>query len=147
MKRLFFIILIILSGCIAIEESFDDNIILEKSKGKTISSPIKPKPRHTIKDKIGVTTRLTSKVKVLTIPRKTVKNVRNLPIKRINGIFKGKSGEAFHKNKDEVKDRTSGLKRNILGTSSIIKETKKSYTNPGESKINDCERMFPQELC
>ena len=118
MKRLFFIILIILSGCIAIEESFDDNIILEKSKGKTISSPIKPKPRHTIKDKIGVTTRLTSKVKVLTIPRKTVKNVRNLPIKRIKGIFKGNK-----------------------------KETKYNSTNLGEQKINDCGRMFPQELC
>ena len=70
MKKLFFIIFIAISVCAEIEESFDDNVLLEKNKGKGITLPIKPKERHITKDKIGITTRLISKVKISTIPKK-----------------------------------------------------------------------------
>ena len=95
MEKLFLILLIALTTCSAIEESFDDNLVLEISKGKEI---VPPKVRHTTRDTIRITTRLTSKVK----------NVRNLPIKGFNDILKGKSGEEFWK-QDIVKDRNSRL--------------------------------------
>ncbi len=36
MKKLFLILLIALSTCTAIEENFDDDVVLEKSKGKAL---------------------------------------------------------------------------------------------------------------
>ena len=100
MKKLFLILLIALTICSANEESFDDNAVLEVSKGKAITST---KARHPTKDAIGITTRLTSKVK----------NVRNLPIKGTNYILKRKSREEFRK-QDIVKDRYDWLKKNNL---------------------------------
>ena len=135
MKKLFFIIFIVLSICAEIEESFDDNILLEKNKGKAITIPIKPKERHITRDKIGITTRFISKLKVSTIPRKAGKNLRNLPIKRTNDIFKGKSGEKFRKHKNVVTTRFSNrvkILENIFD---------------GMKKNKDCKKMFPKELC
>jgi len=36
MKKIFLILLIALATCTAIEKNFDDDVILEKSKGKTL---------------------------------------------------------------------------------------------------------------
>ena len=36
MKKLFLILIIALATCTVIEENFDDDVILEKSKGKTL---------------------------------------------------------------------------------------------------------------
>ena len=138
MKKLFFIFFIALSICAEIEESFDDNELLEKNKGKTIASPIKPKERHITTDKIGITTKLISKEKISTIPRKDGKNLINLPIKKTNDIFKGKSGEEFRKHKNVVTTRFS----NRLTKFKILKTT-----IVGSQTNNDCEKMFPKELC
>ena len=121
MKKFCLILIIVLTTCSAIEGSFDDIIILEKNNGKAITLS---KTRYTI----GVTTRLTSKVK----------NVRNLPIKGINDIFKGKSGEEFRK-KDIVKDRNAWIKNKNLSPSrhvppktSTLKYGLSGSRNPGQ---------------
>ena len=128
MKKFCLILLIALTTCSAIERSFDDNIILEKNNGKAITLS---KTRYTI----GVTKRLTSKVK----------NVRNLPIKGINDIFKGKSGEEFRK-KDIVKDRNAWIKhknlshsRHVSPKTSMLRPDFQGSRNPGQHykiKIN-----------
>ena len=111
MKKLFLFFLFILTTCATIEESFVDNIVLEKSKEKAIASLIKPqiwntarvttKPtiryitrytsgvttRHTTKYTTGVTTKHSSKVQTTT-PRKT--SMKNPPIKGIDNLFTGK---------------------------------------------------------
>ena len=106
MEKLFLILLIALTTCSSIEESFDDNIVLEISKGKAIVSP---KVRHTTRDVIAVSTRLASKVK----------NVRDSPLKRINDILKGKSGKEFRK-EDIIKDRYFRLKQKNLRNSKHV---------------------------
>ena len=122
MKNLFLFFLFVLTTCAAIEENFDDHIILEKSKEKPIASLIKPKIRqttgvtishitrytigvttsHTTRYTTGVTARHSSK-RQTPIPRKTSKYLKNSPIKGINGLFTGKLGEEFRKQKDPVK--------------------------------------------
>ena len=138
MKKLFFIFFIALSVCDEIEESFDDNVLLEKNKGKAITLPIKPKERHITRDKIGITTRLISKLKVSTIPRKAGKNLKNLPIKRTNDIFEGKSGEEFRKYKNVFTPRFSNR---------VETHNKFQTTIVGIQTKNDCEKMFPKEVC
>ena len=99
-----------------IEENFDDHIILEKSKEKTIASSLKPqtrlttgvtskystryKPRVTTRYTSGVKTKYSTKVKTPKIPRKTVHHLKDFPIKGTNGLFK-ESKEKF-KNKDLI---------------------------------------------
>ena len=110
MKNSFLFFLFVLTTCAAIEESFDDHIILEKSKEKAIASLIKPKIRqttgvtirHITRYTTGVTTRHSPK-RQTPIPRKTSKYLKNPPIKGINGLITGKLGEEFRKQKDPVK--------------------------------------------
>ena len=117
MKKLFLILLISLSTCDAIEESFDDHIILEKS----IESSLKPQTRiatgetakqttryatgvkiryetryksgvttrHIARYTAGVTSRYSPKVKTPIIPRKTIKNLKYFTLKGINNSFRG----------------------------------------------------------
>ena len=60
MKKLFLILLISLSTCDAIEESFDDHIILEKS----IESSLKPQTRIATGETAKQTTRYATGVKI-----------------------------------------------------------------------------------
>ena len=115
MKQVLLILLISLITCGEIEESFDDHIILEKSKEKTIASLLKPQTRHAtgVKSKYstiyksrvttrystrytsGVTTKYSTRVKTPKIPRKIEHHLKDFPIKGTNSLFKGKSKENF----------------------------------------------------
>ena len=65
MKKVFLILLFVLSTCATIEESFDDNVVLEKSKTNPFKPPKKKfttrvTSRHTTKHTTKLTTKLTS---------------------------------------------------------------------------------------
>ncbi len=121
MKKICLILLITLTICSAIEERFDDNLVLEVSKGKAIAST---KATYPTRDAIGITTRITSKVK----------NVRNLPIKGINDILKGKSGKKLKK-QDIVKNRNASQnEKNLSYTRHAPPKPKTMFCsrNPGQ---------------
>jgi len=169
MKNLFLILLIVFATCDAIEASFVDNRVSEKGKGKPIKLPIVPKPtsaytsrsssKHTtrpinkyatkvanIHSNSRPTTRYVAKVatKVVTpaIPKKTVKDLLNLPVKGINGLFKGKQGEAFRKLPEVIKKAIAWLKQNNLWGSFV-----KRFKNIGEQYDEYCEKFFPEDVC
>ena len=87
MKKLLVILLIALSTCSAIEESFDDVIVLEKNPLNQIN-PEKRKFR--------------------------IPDLQRLHIKGLNGLFNGKVGEAFRKLGEIVKKGIHWLIQNQL---------------------------------
>ena len=116
MKKLFLIFLIGLSTCAVIKERFDGKAALKISKEKTITSS---KTRLTPRVARGVATRLISKIK----------GTRNLPTKRINEIFKGKSREELRNHKNMFKSRDNSLtKRNTTFSGQALKMPK--YCGP-----------------
>ena len=125
MKKLFLIFLIALSTCAVIKERFDGKAALKISKEKTITSP---KTRNTSIVVKGVTTRLISKIK----------GTRNLPIKRINDIFKGKSREELGNQKNMSKSRDNSLKKRNTTFSGQVSKTCPHYApkNPGQRYDN-----------
>ena len=159
MKKLFFLFLFVLTTCVEIKESFDDHIILEKSKEKAIASLIKPQirqtagvtsrhvtrytsgvtARHTTRYTTGVTTRHSSKVQT-TIPRKT--SMKKAPIKGIDNLFTGKLGEEFRRQKDSVKKLIANFVKNNKWKSFL----NKCKLNPGELYHSFCKNI-PSEVC
>ena len=151
MKKLFLFFLFVLTTCVEIKESFDDHIILEKSKEKPIASLIKPQirytagvtTRHTTRSTKryikGVTTKNSSKVQT-TIPRKT--SVKNVPIKGIDNLFTGKLGEEFRRQKDSVKKVIANFVKNNKWISFLMKCKK----NPAELYHSLCDNI-PREVC
>jgi len=159
MKKLLVLLLITLATCAAIEESFDDDVVLEKSllkKGKDkIKDAVKKgkdklkdsikKEKDKIKDKIR---HETDKIKdVVTHPgrviKKTVKDIANHPFKGLNGLFKGKPGEVFRKLKDVVKKGIAWLKQNGFWDPLV-----KKVRELGEKYGNEyCEKVLPAEIC
>ena len=159
MKKLFLFFLFVLTTCVEIKESFDDHIILEKSKEKAIVSLIKPQIRHTVgvttrhstrrttsytkgvttRHTKGVTTKHSSKVQT-TIPRKT--SVKNAPIKGIDNLFIGKLGEEFRRQKDSVKKLIANFVKNNKWKSFLMK----CKFNPGEVYHSFCDNI-PREVC
>ena len=121
MKKLFLIFLIALSTCVVIKERFDGKATLKISKEKTITSS---KTRHTPIVVRGVATRL--------IPK--IKGTRNLPTKRINDIFKGKSREEFRNQKNMFKSRDNSLKKRNTPFSGQVPKIHKfcGAKNPGQ---------------
>ncbi len=87
MKKLLVILLIALSTCSAIEESFDDVIVLEKNP----LNQIKPEKRK------------------FRIP-----DLQRFHIKGLNGLFNGEVGEAFRKLGEIVKKGIHWLNQNQL---------------------------------
>ena len=153
MKKLFLFFLFVLTTCAAIEESFDDHIILEKSKENSIASLIKPKIRQTT----GVTTRhITRYTTLITtmhsynaqtpIPRKT--KMKNSLIKGID-YFTGKLGKEFRKLKDSVKKAIAKLIKNNKWKSFLKKgsfnlgSAEEPYHGPCENlSRKDCEQLM-----
>ena len=167
MKKLFLILIIVLVTCEVIGVSFDDIIISAKEKGKPMIMPIRPNPisgyksrssaKHTkpIKKYIArfvdkqnskVTTRyaakVATKVTTPTISRRTINDLKNLPVKGINGLFKGKIGEAFRKLPEIIKKAIAWLKQNGLWNAIVIK-----IKNPGEQYDEYCGKFLPEEVC
>ena len=165
MKNLFLILLIVFATCDSIEVSFVDNRVLEKEKGKPIKLQIVPKPtsaytsnsssKHTTRPinkyttkfanmqiNARTTTRYIAKVAKPAIPKKTVKDLLNLPVKGINGLFKGKQGEAFRKLPEVIKKAIAWLKQNNLWGSFV-----KKIKNIGEQYDEYCVKFFPEEVC
>jgi hypothetical protein len=159
MKKLLVILLIALATCAAIEESFDDDVVLEKSlikkgkdklkdtvkKGKDKLKDTINKEKDKIKDKIK---HETDKVKeVVTHPgrviKKTVKEIANHPFKGLNGLFKGKPGEVFRKLKEVVKKGIAWLKQNHLWDP-LVKKVKELGAKYGNEY---CEKVLPAEIC
>jgi hypothetical protein len=159
MKKLLVILLIALATCAAIEESFDDDVVLEKSlikkgkdklkdtvkKGKDKLKDTINKEKDKIKDKIK---HETDKVKeVVTHPgrviKKTVKEIANHPFKGLNGLFKGKLGVAFRKLSTIVKKGIAWLKENNLWNPLVqqLKSLGQKYGN------EFCEKYLPPEIC
>ena len=166
MIKLFLIFIFILTTCTAFDESFDDHIILEKSKEKIIASLIKPQIRNTV----GVTTRHTtrhiarytsgvttshktssatrvttkhsSKVQIQ-IPRK--KSMKNSHIKGIDNLFTGKLGEEFRKQKDSVKKLIARLVKNNKWKSFLMK-CRYYSGDVAEPHRGPCENL-PRDLC
>ena len=166
MKKLFLFFLFILTTCATIEESFVDNIVLEKSKEKALASLIKPqirntarvttKPtiryitrytsgvttRHTTKYTTGVTTKHSLKVQTTT-PRKT--SMKNPPIKGIDKLFTGKLREEFRKQNDSVKKVIVKLvKRNKC--KSFLMNMCSIRLDPSEIHRGICENL-PRKDC
>ena len=104
MKKIYLILLIALTTCDIIDESFDDHIILEKSKEKIVTS-LKPQTRHTTgviskystRYTSGITTKHSTKIKKPIIPREIINRLIDFPIKGTSGLFKGKSTEKLRK--------------------------------------------------
>ena len=155
MKKLFFVFLIALVTCSTIGKSSDANIV---SKEKKIILPIRPKgtsgntsrssskhtTRPTHKNNGRPTTKNGAKVttKPTTITKKTTKDLINLPIKGINGLFKGKQGEAFRKLPEIIKKAIAWLKQNNLWNIVV-----NMFRNPGEQYDNFCGKMLPSDVC
>ena len=154
MKKLFLFFLFVLTTCAAIGESFDDNIVLEKSKEKAIPSLIKsqkrntarvttkPTTRHTTKYTTRVTTRHSSKVQAPT-PRKT--SIKNSPIKGIDNLFTGKLGEEFRKQNDSVKKVIAKMVKNNKWKS-FLRKCRLTLEGPVEPHQDICEQL-PREVC
>ena len=137
MKKFLIILLIALAACTAIEESFDDDVVLEKSLIKKGIDKVKT----TVKKE-------TSKIKDVVrhperVVKKTAKDILNHPFKGLNGLFKGKVGEVFRKLKDVVKKGIAWLKQNKLWDP-LVKKVKEL----GEKYGNEfCEKVLPAEIC
>ena len=155
MKKLLVILLIALATCAAIEESFDDDVVLEKSlikKGKDKLKDTVKKGKDKLKDTINKEKdkikHETDKVKeVVTHPgrviKKTVKEIANHPFKGLNGLFKGKPGEVFRKLKEVVKKGIAWLKQNHLWDP-LVKKVKELGAKYGNEY---CEKVLPAEIC
>ena len=76
-----------------------------------------------------------------TIPRKTITNFGYNPIKGINGLFIGKVGEEFRKQKKEVKEAIIFF---IKKNENVFHASK---GNPGQIYYNPCPKRFSQEIC
>ena len=166
MKKLFLILFVILTTCAEIEE-FDDNVVLEKSKTiPTVRHTSKITVKHTTKvptTKVTTkvpTTKVTTKIPTTKVttklttkfttgpttkipPKKTVKDLMNLPIKGVNGLFKGKVGEFFRKLGEAVKRGIAWLKQNNLWNP-IIEQLQKLGTEYGNEL---CQKALPEEVC
>ena len=151
MKKIYLILLIALTTCDIIDESFDDHIILEKSKEKTVTS-LKPQTRHTtgVTSKYstrytsGITTKLSTKVKTPIIPRKTENHLKDIPIKGTSGLIKGKSAEKFRKLNPAVQKKIIYLKKNNKWNH----VTRLCQTNVGmQSKPNNPCNDLSEEDC
>ena len=141
MKKVYLILLIALTTCAIIDESFDDHIILEKSKEKTVTS-LKPQTRHTtgVTSKYstrytsGITTKHSTKVKKPIIPREIINRLIDFPIKGTSGLFKGKSTEKLGKFKGKSTEK--------------LRKPRFWSTNDGmQSKHNNPCRDLSEEDC
>ena len=94
-----------------------------------------------------VTTKLTTKFTTGPTtkipPKKTVKDLMNLPIKGVNGLFKGKVGEFFRKLGEAIKRGIAWLKQNNLWNP-IIEQLQKFGTEYGNEL---CQKALPEEVC
>ena len=154
MKKLLVIVLIALATCATVEESSDDNVILEKS-GFSIKHTVPhvpsvpkthkiniPKTHVTKTHKIDVTK--THKIDISKLDkRKNLGEAKKLPIKGVNGLFGGKVGEIFRKLGEMVKKGIAWLKKNKLWDP-IIEQLK----NLGQKYGNElCEKVLSPEIC
>ena len=169
MRKLLVILLIALTTCTAIEETFDDDVVLEKSWLKKLVPKITPKkiipkvipqkiipkiePKKIIPKKIipkvdpkKIIPKIDPKKLIAKIdPKKIIKSIpvlKKLPIK-IDGLFKGKVGNAFKKLGDVVKKGIAWLKQNGLWDPIVdqLKEIGGGYAN------EICEKILPAEVC
>ena len=191
MRKLLVILLIALTTCTAIEETFDDDVVLEKSWLKKIVPKITPKkiipkitpkkiiPKITPKkiipkidpkkiipkvdpkkiipkidpkkiipkvDPKKIIPKIDPKKLIAKIdPKKIIKSIpvlKKLPIK-IDGLFKGKVGNAFRKLGDVVKKGIAWLKKNGLWDPIVgeLKEIGGGYAN------EICQKVLPAEVC
>ena len=137
MKKFLVVLLIALATCAAIEEGFDDDVVLEKS----IIQKAKEKVKKWVKKE-------TDKIKDVVkhpgqVVKRTVKDILNHPFKGLNGLFKGKPGEVFRKLKEVVKKGIAWLKQNKLWDP-LVKKVKEL----GEKYGNEfCEKVLPAEIC
>ena len=170
MKKLLVIVLIALATCTTVEESSDDNVILEKS-GFSIKHTVPhvpsvpkthkiniPKTHVTKTHKIDVTkthkidvtkthkidVTKTHKIDISKLDkRKNLGEAKKLPIKGVNGLFGGKVGEIFRKLGEMVKKGIAWLKKNKLWDP-IIEQLK----NLGQKYGNElCEKVLSPEIC
>ena len=157
MKKLLVIVLIALATCATVEESSDDNVILEKSGFSikhTVSHPTKPHfPKtHAPRTHAAITHAPKTHVPITHVPitnvpktdiRKNLKEVKKLPVKGVNGLFGGKVGEVFRKLGEMVKKGIAWLKKNKLWDP-IIEQLK----NLGQKYGNElCEKVLSPEIC
>ena len=164
MKKLLVILLVALATCTAIEETFDDDVVLEKSWLKKLVPKITPKkiiPKITPKkiipkidpkkiipkvDPKKIIPKIDPKKLIAKIdPKKIIKSIpvlKKLPIK-IDGLFKGKVGNAFRKLGDVVKKGVAWLKKNGLWDPIVgeLKEIGGGYAN------EICQKVLPAEVC
>ena len=77
------------------------------------------------------------------IVKRTVSDIRKFKIKGLNGIFKGKLGNAFRKLGDVVKKGIASLKQNNLWDPIVnqLKELGSRYGN------EYCEKVLHAEIC
>jgi len=165
MKKLLVILLFALATCEAIEESFDDDVVLEKSilskiKPPKLPSKIKIKPPVKIPDPTKIKIPDPKKIKIpdpkkIKIPdptkiidpkkviKRTVDDIKKLKIKGINGLFGGKIGAAFRKLGEVVKKGIAWLKKAGLWDPIVNK-----LRELGEKYGNEiCEKHLPAEVC
>ena len=148
MKKLLVILLIALATCAAIEENFDDDVVLEKNFIKKGVDKVKKGVKNGVKGVKKEIKKGTDKVKDVVkhpgkIVKQTTKDILKNPIKGLNGLFKGKIGQAFRKLKEVVKKGIAFLKQNNLWEPLVQKarELGAKYGN------QYCEKVLPPEIC
>ena len=157
MKKLLVILLFALATCEAIEESFDDDVVLEKSilskiKPPKLPSKIKIKPPVKIPDPTKIKIPDPKKIKIpdptkIIDPKKVIKrtvdDIKKLKIKGINGLFGGKIGAAFRKLGEVVKKGIAWLKK-----AGLLDPIVNKLRELGEKYGNEiCEKHLPAAVC
>ena len=165
MKKFLVILLFALATCAVIEESFDEdeNVVLEKKPfGIKIKAPKLKVPKVKVPKvkvpkvkvpkvkvpkvkvpKVKVPKIKLPKINLKNIVKRTVSDIKKFKIKGLNGIFKGKLGNAFRKLGDVVKKGIAFLKQNNLWDPIVnqLKELGGRYGN------ELCEKVLPAEIC
>ena len=133
MKKLLVILLFALATCEAIEETFDDDIVLEKNVFSNINSPL-------IQAQKKIDIKIPEKINIG--PNRKI-DLNSINIKGLNGLFKGKNGVEFRKLGDVIKKGIAWMKQYKIWDEIInkLKENGKKHGN------ELCERYLPAEVC